>query len=223
MRGPLAAFLLLAGVPAAAQEVDTAGTSPPERSRAAFRPVFNFDTRRTRVDGENAKFNGFRIGAQRGKDIIAVGFYGLATPFIEEDVMLAEVPDTTDAKLGIDYVGLTYERIVFDPRKWQISVPVMVGLGNVKVDYLDSAEVYRPYFRNEVVPVEFGVKGAYKLFFWLYLTAGAGYRHVFTSDRLAEATYSNLTWNYGISIKLGEIVRYATRKIKERNDGKEGG
>lgn len=223
MKGLLAALLLLAGLPAAAQEVDTAGTSPPKRVRAGYRPIFNFDTRRTHVDGENAKFNGFRIGAQRGKDIIAVGFYGLATPFIEEDVLLADVPDTTSSRLKIDYVGLTYERIVFDSRKWQISIPVQLGLGSVSMDYLDSTEVYRPYARQEVVPVESGVKGAFKLLFWLHLTAGVGYRHVFTRDRLAGATYSNLTWNYGISIKLGEIVRYASRKIKEKNDGQEGG
>lgn len=199
-------------------------TERKDRVRANFKVILNFDARRTQVDGENAKFNGLRIGAQRGKDIIAIGFYGLATPFIEEGVVLPEIPDTTDARLDINYVGLTYERILYDSRWWQLSVPVQVGLGSVGLDYRDpdSLEVFHPYTREEVVPLETGLRGAFKPFFWLYLTAGGGYRYVFTRDPRAQDIYSDLTWNFGLSIKLGEIVRYAKRKIREKRDGKEG-
>lgn len=199
-------------------------TSRSERVRANFKVILNFDARRTRVDGENAKFNGIRIGAQRGKDIVAIGFYGLAVPFVEQNVQLPDIPDTTDARLNINYVGLTYERILYDSRWWQLSVPTQIGLGSVSVDHRDTllADVFHPYTREEIVPVESGLRGAFKPFYWLYLNAGAGYRQVFSRDPRARDIYSDLTWNFGLSIKLGEIIRHTTRKIRHRRNGKEG-
>lgn len=202
-----------------AQGADTTSA----RTRANFKVLLNFDSRRTQVDGEGARFFGLRVGAQRGRDIIAIGFYGLSDPFIREDVVRPDAGDTADLQLGISYAGLTYERILYDSRRWQLSVPLQLGLGNVTVDMRDSADVFRPLARQEVTVVEPGVKGAFKLFFWLYLTAGAGYRQAITKDRDARDIYSDFTWNYGISIKLGEIYRYTKRRIKERKNGQEGG
>jgi hypothetical protein len=197
--------------------------SAEERPRAGFKVLFNFDSRRTQVDGEGARFFGFRLGAQRGRDIIALGYYGLSDPYYRNDVVRPDIGDTTDLRLGISYAGLTYERILYDSRRWQLSIPLTLGLGNVTVDQLDTADTYRPLARQEVTVVEPGVKGAFKLFFWLFLTAGAGYRQAVTQDRDARDIYSDFTWNYGISIKLGEIYRYAKRKINDRKNGQEGG
>jgi hypothetical protein len=51
--------------------------------KAAFKVILNFDARRTFVNDASVRFNGLRIGAQRGKDIIALGFYGFGEPYIQ--------------------------------------------------------------------------------------------------------------------------------------------
>ena len=43
--------------------------------RAAFKVVLNFDARRTWVNDASVRFNGLRLGAQRGRDLVALGLY----------------------------------------------------------------------------------------------------------------------------------------------------
>jgi hypothetical protein len=135
---------------------------------------------------------------------------------IDNSVRLTDVGrDSTDVRTVLSYAGLTYERVFIDNKRWLVSAPLMVGLGNTRVEYLDSTFTYRPYARREVVPVELGVRTAYKLFFWLYIQAGVGYREVLSSDPRVRHTYSGLTWSYGVSLKLGNIYRYAKGKVME--------
>jgi hypothetical protein len=187
-----------------------------ERPRAAFRFLLNLDARNTAVFDRTVRFFGVRIGAWKNRDIIALGFYGLDNPVIDNSVQLTDVGrDSTNVRTALSYAGLTYERLFIDNKRWQLSVPLMVGLGNTRVEYLDSTDTYRPYARREVVPVELGVRGAYKLFFWLYIQAGVGYREVLSADHRAHNNYSGFTWSYGLSLKLGNIYRYAKGKVKE--------
>lgn len=208
-------FLLLAITgPLRAQSLDSVVVD--DRPRAAFRFLLNLDARNTEVFGQTVRFFGVRIGAWKNKDIIALGLYGLDNPMVDSDVYLSDVgPKSTDVRTSLSYAGLTYERVFIDDKRWQVSVPFMVGLGNIRVEYLDSSLTYRPYARREVVPVELGVRGAYKLFFWLYIQGGVGYREVLTSDSRAKNNYSGLTWSYGVSLKLGNIYRYAKGKVIE--------
>ena len=211
---PLVAILCCIGFRIQAQQPDSALSDG--RTRADFKFIFNFDSRNTEAFNRTVKFFGFRFGAQKGNDILAIGFYGLDNPFVDNTITLTDVKGgSTDVRTSLNYFSLTYERILLDTKRWQLSVPVMTGLGNVKVDYLDSANVYRPYAKREVVALETGVRGAFKLWFWLYLQAGIGYRGVTSLDAHVNDHYSGFTWSYGISIKIGRIFEYAKDKLKE--------
>ncbi|MBX7130672.1 MAG: hypothetical protein K1X58_15230, partial [Flavobacteriales bacterium] len=68
--------------------------------------------------------------------------------------------------------------------------------------------------------VETGVRSAFKVFFWLYVQGGIGYRRVLSGNARVTEDFSGLTWNFGLSIKLGKIYKYARDKIGERRERK---
>jgi hypothetical protein len=204
---------------ASAQHADSSASDG--RTHAAFKFIVNFDSRNTEAFGRTVKFFGLRFGAQKGNDIVALGFYGLDNPLLDQHVQIEGVnKNGVDARTSLNYASLTYERILLDTKRWQLSVPLMAGLGNVKVDRRDSTESFRPFAKLEVIPLETGVRAAYKLWWWLHLQAGVGYRFVATTDARVKSNYSGPTWTYGISIKIGRIYDRVKDKLKGRKANK---
>lgn len=221
MRAACVIALFLAAFPSThAQWSDTARANDVQKKP---RFILNFDARRQEVRGRIVRFFGLRAGIQERYNIYALGLYGLGDPFQESGVKLEDIGrDSVDVRSSLGYLSLTYERILFDTPKWQMSVPFMIGLGQADVDYKDTSGVYQPYREVRVVPLESGIRASYKVLFWLYLQGGLGYRKVIGPSPLVNAEFSGATWNFGLSIKFGKIYKYAKDKIEERRERKAG-
>lgn len=211
-------FAWLLPLSATAQWSDTSRTHD-VRDKPRF--IFNFDARRQEVRGSVVRFFGIRAGVQERYNIYALGLYGLGDPFLEQDVEMEDLGRRKlDLRSTMGYLGGTYERILFDGTRWQFSVPLMAGIGEASVDYKDSTGVYVPYKRTRLFALEGGMRASYKVLFWLYLQAGAGYRKVYGPSALVNREYTGATWNFGLSIKFGKIYRYAKDKLEERRERK---
>lgn len=205
---------VLAGNLAHAQWSDTSRTHDIS-DKARF--IVNFDARQQEVAGNIVKFFGLRVGIQKKRNIYALGLYGLGSPFEDRSILLEDFGrDSADIRTALNYVSGTYERILLDTRKWQLSVPFMVGAGNSPLDRKDSTGVYRRFKVYPVYPLETDVRASYMVLFWLYLHGGVGYRKVLGPKDLVDRRYTGATWNFGLSIKLGKIWKYAKDKIEER-------
>lgn len=216
MRVVLVALLGLLGCGVRAQWSDTSRTHD-VRDKPRF--IFNFDARRQEVQGDVVRFFGIRAGVQERRNIYALGLYGLGDPFQDTGVVLEDVGQRRlDVRSSMGYISGTYERILFDGTHWQFSIPFMAGIGTAALDYKDSTGVYVPYKRIRLFPLESGVRASYKLLFWLYIQGGAGYRKVIGPSALVNKEYTGVTWNFGLSIKLGKIYRYAKDKLQERRE-----
>ena len=174
--------------------------------KAEFRVLFNFDFRQTHVNSDPVRFYGFRIGAQKGRDIIAIGFYGLGDPYVQPMVDLGEL-GVRDFVSEFDFTTVTYERLLVDSKRWQVGVPVSVGLGNYRKSYRDPEGKLVPYATNELVPLELSCHADYNVFWWVFLGVGGGYRHVLAAERETTTELSNWTYYSKIGIRIGEIVK----------------
>lgn len=216
MRTLHAALLLLVLCDARAQWSDTSRTHD-VRDKPRF--IFNFDARRQEVQGTVVRFFGLRAGVQERYNIYAIGLYGLGDPFVESGVVLEGVGQRDlDVRTSMGYISGTYERILLDGTHWQLSTPFMAGIGEAVVDYRDSTGIFVPYRRTRLYPLETGVRASFKLLFWLYVQGGVGYRKVVGPSALVNREYTGPTWNFGLSIKLGKIYRYAKDKLEERRE-----
>lgn len=186
------------------------------KRRAAFKVILNFDARRTFVNNASVRFNGIRLGAQRGKDIVALGFYGLGDPYIQPAVDLGEL-GVRQFYTRFNYTGLTYERLLIDVKRWQVGIPLSVGLGNYKTSYLDSTGAEIAYGVNELVPIEATLHADYNLFWFVFIGVGGGYRYVLAADPEATVTLSDWTWYAKVGLRFGEVVKRVRYRLKEGN------
>ncbi|MBL7940856.1 MAG: hypothetical protein JNL43_15955 [Flavobacteriales bacterium] len=186
------------------------------KRRAAFKVILNFDARRTYVNNASVRFNGIRFGAQRGKDIVALGFYGLGDPYVQPAVDLGEL-GVREFYTRFNYTGLSYERLLIDVRRWQVGIPLSVGLGNYKTSYLDSTGAEVAYGVNELVPIEATLHADYNLFWFVFIGVGGGYRYVLAADPEATLTLSDWTWYAKVGVRFGEVVKRVRRRLQEGN------
>ena len=201
----LAALLLLA-VQSRAQ-VD--GTT----DSVAFRVVLNFDARRTWVNDASVRFSGMRLGAQRGRDLVAVGWYGLGDPYIQPSVDLGELGHR-EFYTRFSYAALTYERLLIDTKRWQAGIPISFGLGNYRTSYRDSVSGQEiAYGVNELVPIEATLHADYNVFWFVFVGAGAGYRYVLAADPAATRKLSDYTYYIKVGLRLGEVAKRVRKRI----------
>ncbi len=190
-------------------ETDTA------KVQAAFKVVLNFDARRTWVNDASVRFNGLRIGAQRGRDLIALGFYGLGDPYIQPSVDLGTL-GKREFYTRFSYTALTYERLIIDSKRWQAGIPISVGLGNYRTSYRDSTNGTEiAYGVNELVPVEAYLHADYNLFWFIFVGAGAGYRYVLAADPAATRKLSDYTYYFKVGLRFGEVVKRVRKSLRD--------
>jgi hypothetical protein len=203
--------LVLLGVEVQAH-ADTLAATPPV---PPYKVLLNLDARRTFVDAEPVRFYGLRIGVRRGLDVLSIGLYGLGDPFLREGVLLDDV-GVREVQTRFDFFSFGYERILFDSERWEIGVPVGIGLGNYRTSYRDSSmAVWRPYSSNELVPVEAGVQVDYKLFWWSFVGVGGGYRYVLAEDPVVSTALSDLTYYVKFGIRFGQIVKRTRDSLRK--------
>lgn len=192
-------------------------TSTPVR-KAEFRVLFNFDFRQTHVNSDAVRFYGFRIGAQKGRDIIAIGFYGLGDPYIQQKVDLGEF-GVRDLISEFDFTTVTYERLLIDSKRWQVGVPVSIGLGNYRKSYRDPEERLVPYSTNELVPLELSCHADYNLFWWVFIGVGGGYRYVLAAEQETTIALSNWTYYGKVGLRVGEVVKRLGQPKRKMDHG----
>lgn len=201
-------LLLLSEAPAHARQ------HPEGRVKPAFRVPFHFDFRNTYVNGDRVRFYGLRLGAQRGRDLLCIGFYGLGDPYVQRAVPIEGV-GARDLHTNFDYAAMTYERLLIDSKRWQVGIPVSIGLGAYRRSYLQDDRLV-PLSVNELVPLEATMHADYNLLRWLYFGMGGGYRHVLAADKAATVTLSDWTWYAKVGLRLGVLVKGI---FNARNDG----
>jgi hypothetical protein len=202
-------FLLFGSIPVFADGTDSVLTA--KKRGPHF--VFNFDTRYTLLQNDPARISGLKGGLQWGERIrTGVGFYALSTPIITK--LPAAGPDVhaIEARVKFAYAAVYSEYIVLRNAKWELSVPVQLGFGKTLNVYQDSKGEIQ---RTEKIPlwlVEPSVSGHYKVYSWVGLGAGAGYRQMLNHSQ-RETRHLNAPIYY-IKVKLfaGELYRLLHKK-----------
>lgn len=183
--------------------------------RAAFKVVLNFDARRTWVNDASVRFNGLRLGAQRGRDLVALGLYGLGDPYIQPSVDLGALGHR-ELYTRFSYAGLTYERLLIDTKRWQVGIPLCLGLGNYRTSYRDTLSGKEiAYGVNELVPIEATLHADYNVVWFIFIGAGAGYRYVFAADPAATRKLSDYTYYFKVGLRFGEVVKRVRKNMRD--------
>jgi hypothetical protein len=203
--------LLLALWPAASLAAGTEAYPDSSRtSQAHRRIVFQLDQRFSQLQRQLIGINGVKLGVEwRNRLRTGVGLYVLSSGLRANAPQPFPLPAGTTNRVRFRYATLYGEYVLIGTPRWELSTPVQVGWGryHIRYDYPDG-NTYRTPRRNLGL-IEPAVTGHMRIFQWVGLGAGVGYRQVlFTPDKL-ENDLSGIIFSGRLKLFLGDLYKVA--------------
>ena len=174
------------------------------------RPMLSFDNRRSFLLNRGVRIAGIKMGMEfEGRWRGGFGLYWLRSP-IDELRIVDSGPDAGDtvlARIRFAYIGPYSEVLLFNNKKWEFSAPFTIGFGNSRLEYTDPAGIVR-VLREVTVPlITLNFTGHYKIFSWLGLGAGIGYRKTISGNPIVEDNFDAPFGILKLKLFLGPIYR----------------
>jgi len=183
---------------------------------------FHFDARRSVFQGNFIKINGYRIGANyKGVNRFGIGIHSIRN---KDKIEISSIPvDKPDAlhdtvKVGFAITTLFYERVFYKTKRWEISLPIFMGTGNVNSEYTTIFDNKKLLKKEEFSVIGLGINTHYYIFPWLSPKLSIGYRFAFTPNQKIADSFSKPF--YGLGLSINPIGAYRHYK-KWRTDKKE--
>lgn len=176
-----------------------------------FKPKFNlqFDNKNSFIGSKAVQFNGILATIQIGhKSRLGGGYYALARNSRFTALSGNNGIDTLVMVQNFRYYSMEYHYILLDTKHWEVYFPFELGLGGV----ITSNESSRATPIKRALPAQvlnLGAMGYYKLFSFIGLGGGVGYRYVRLGSRpntIAD-DLNRPTYSIRIKLYLGNLIR----------------
>lgn len=176
----------------------------PEAFRESPKLMVELDSRRSIFSNRDNQILGTRIGLNFDQKIAAgFGLYFLASRF--EKTMT--VPDGSggihlvESRLRFAYMNAWAEYMLLVTKRWEVSIPVTLGFGEAEFSGFES-QTY-----TQMVLLETSLEAQYKIFPWLGLGAGFGYRQPLAVSRSFPEKLNGPIYRFGVRLFLGYVVK----------------
>ncbi|RSK48791.1 hypothetical protein [Hymenobacter rigui] len=172
------------------------------------RAVFQFDQRFSILNGKVVGINGLKGGIEwRGRWRAGLGVYRLSGGVPTRIPQPLEFPAGTRDEVRFRYLAAYGEYVFIGNRRWELSAPLQLGLGNYYTKYyFPDGGVLRTN-RQVLYMVEPSVAAHYRVFRWVGLGAGTGYRQVFASGEKPEDQISGYIFFGRVKLFLGDFIK----------------
>ncbi len=169
-----------------------------------FKPKFNFqfDNKNSFIGDRAVRFNGILATIQIGyKSRLGAGYYALSKNSRFTEINSKNGIDTLITVQNFRYYSMEYHYILVNTKHWEVYFPFELGLGGVNTTNNSN----RTLPINYVLPaqvVNLGAMGYYKLFSFIGLGGGVGYRYVRLGSRPNDIADDLTRPTYSIRVKL---------------------
>lgn len=184
------------------------------------RVVVQFDQRFSPLNGKLVGINGLKLGIDwRGRLRLGLGAYRLSGGVPTRGALPVGLPPGSGTELRFRYVAAYGEYVLIGTPRWEVSTPTQLGFGRVFVRY------HLPDGRREQSPidhiwlVEPSVVGHMRIFRWVGVGAGVGYRQLLFLNSEQERELSGFIVLGRVKLFLGDlykIVRGRERLLSQR-------
>lgn len=175
------------------------------------------DSRQTFFQGDRARMNGIRVGAELYDKIrFGLGFYEMTQP-IDITHRIADSGERTRT-LDFGYNTAYVEYIAYRDFRWELSVPFQFGNGTGVVDSTNTISLQSGVERTDPVRiVTAGVAGYIRIIPWFGVGAGTGYVWAPSQNRTASKVFSAPYYSVRLKIFLGHLLKsmFAPTKLEE--------
>lgn len=202
MRLPPVLLLLLVVLPARAQLLDSIALFAEQEPRF----VAKLDVRGGFISNRNVRVMGAKAGLEHaGRFQYGIGYAFLFTP-VEREQFIPEL-GLTNTRLRIGYVTPYVDYAFYQRERWEVRLPVQLGIGAGSTIYRDASGRKRRLQRTGLLIYEPVMVVQYRFFRYAALTGGWGFRLVWqTGDQLGERLNAPI-YTFGLRIFFGDLWR----------------
>lgn len=207
-------FLMFAAIFSNAQQGKTVVDTPLISFKNHPRIFLTIDRTSSFVSGKGASTNEIRTGVEFNKKIrFGIGYAALVSDVITDKVVVTEVTakdSVVSAQLSLSYMTLSAEYTFYESKRWQITTPVTIGFGSSYFSYFE--EIKNKYLTKQidkggVVLISSSGIATYRIFRWVGLSAGLGFRHSLVNNKKVEEKFNSPIYLFRIRIFMGEIYK----------------
>ncbi len=192
---------------------DTTAKVPAHKKREGIKPLLSFDSRYSIIDNHIVRIFGFKGGIEfYSKFRIYLGYYALSSQ-IDDLIKVRGQADSQSASFHLNYFALSGEYVFLRKKRWEVSLPVQFGLGTVYYSLLNSPPETRERRRSPFTMVEPSIAAQYKIYPWLGIGGGAGYRQVIGVKTRIEHNLDAPIFFLKARIFIGPFFRIASHII----------
>jgi hypothetical protein len=178
---------------------------------------FSMDGRNSFVRDRPAIIDGARIGLSYGGKIrLLAGIYDLRFPIYRVYKYKAGTPEEEwrTQRSDFTYVSFTCDYVVYNQKKWKLSIPVQTGIGwGSRKEWSQQGE-NRMDKGFAFIPLDISLSANYRIFPWLYAGGGLGYRYALFSTTIS-SDFSAPIYTYGIGIDIAYLyAEYLKKSLK---------
>lgn len=165
------------------------------------------------VAGKSAVTNELRLGLDFKRKVrLGIGFAGIASDVVSSKTVRTEADfDTTlNALLSMNYLTLSAEYTFYESKRWQVTMPVMTGIGTAFWTYYEkvNGEVKtKKLDEGGVLLTGPSVVVTYRIFRWFGLSGGVGYRQLIINNSKINESFNSPIYTLRVRIFMGEIYK----------------
>lgn len=168
----------------------------------------SLDSKRSFISNRDVKTLGLKANLDFDNRVrLGFGVYFLQSPFYRSLKVTDYygVEDTVKAKLDFVFMTGFFEYVFLTTKRWELSAPFALGIGDVQFRDVGM----KP---QAVMTSEFGIQGSYKVFPFIGLGGGVGYRQIISGGKLIRENFNSPTYSFGLKFWFGYLYQKFFKK-----------
>jgi hypothetical protein len=174
----------------------------------------DFDSKNTFVTGKGVSMKGLELGVNYGNKIsYMLGWYFLSAPINSNSTLYKGTINeaTYDTKVRIHYLSVIAEYSLLKNHNWNINMPIQIGIGTAKKEF-SIANTLKLSQKSTILPVEITFRGNYRVWKFIGLSAGLGYRRAFSANIIKDEDFNGIMYTLGVKVWIGDLCRWVDPK-----------
>jgi hypothetical protein len=167
-----------------------------------------FDTRNSFITNQYAKIRGIKVGLDYNHTTkIGLGFHWLSSELTKEIKVAEDEINTYSANLRFSYISTSIEYAFYKRPKFEISIPVQLGIGMSSYRYKNAAGKHIKEYRHGVFMYEPTMTMQYRFLRYFGIGAGVGYRLMIVNNKAIDEQFTSPIYILRFKVFFGEIYR----------------
>lgn len=179
-----------------------------------------FGTRDSFIDNNRAGVLGVQLGINFANRFrLGVGYNQLysSSAFFDKQLFFlnySNITVSTNAHLQLAYFSAFVEYVYYRNHRWQFSIPLQLGIGQIYYKYLLNNET-KKMDQSSVFVYEPATSVEYKVVKWLGLGADIGFRFILTDYKKHSEKLNSPTYAFKLLIYYSEIYKSIKKKKED--------